>query len=181
MASNKFCLIVEGEIESRLAIWLKTNFLKCKTKTICKAHKIDNCHGTIPIKKIKDNKCCKQIILKDTDDIDPKIYEDKRTQNNIIILSSPSIEIVLYAIFNCTDSELVTNDIEKKLNEKLKVYNIKYNHDISSLNKILKLLENNKELSDEWLKNLKKLHYSKKSNFYELVKYFSTKNEKEAD
>lgn len=172
MIKNKYYLIVEGEIELRLVKWLKTDLLKCKTKTICKKHREDNCHGTIPTKKIKDNNCCIQIILKDTDDIKQKDYKDKKTENNIIILSSPSIEIVLYAIFNYIDAELDIKTIEEKLNEQLKDYKIHYNHDIVSLNKILKLLENNEELSKKWLQNLEKLNESKKSNFYELIKYF---------
>lgn len=96
---------------------LNPDLLKSKTKTIYKRHREDNCHGTVPIQKTKDNNYCVQIILKDTDDIKQKDYKDKKTENNIIILSHHQLKIVLYAIFNYVDTELDNKAIEKKLND----------------------------------------------------------------
>lgn len=49
--------------------------------------------------------------------LNKKDYKDKKTENNIIILSHHRLKIVLYAIFNYVDTELDNKAIEKKLND----------------------------------------------------------------
>lgn len=68
------------------------------------------------IQKIK--KCCKRIIIFDRNNLgDCEINNLKRkllNNDSMLITSSPSIECVLYSIFDIPDSELSKKSIKRK-------------------------------------------------------------------
>lgn len=172
MSNYKYYYLVEGQMEEKIFKWLKNNQIKAKKLSLCKNpnHPKSICEGTIQLNKIKkcDN-CSKTILIFDYDDI--KNIEEYKKKDCLAIISKPSIEIVLLAIFNVPESEISKKDIEIKLNNFLKKYDIKYNHNIESLVKILNLIESNNKLFNDWIKNLQKLKELNKSNFIELYKF----------
>lgn len=74
-------------------------------------------------------------------------YINKRNDSNLIIISSPAIEIVLYCIFSIANKNDDTKCIISKLNKKASLYlkkEYKYEKDINCINEILQFLNDTK-------------------------------------
>lgn len=175
---RSYHILFEGEMEEILFNWIKLNIFKIgqdKLK-ICKEHRCNN-RGTVRLEQIKDNKCCFQIVVMDVDDIsDADKYRKKQNENNLIIISDPCLEVVLYAIFEVCDAELDKKTLEQKLNQKLKDCKLEYKHKLSDLKNICMWLENNPEKINQWFKNLEKLNELEKSNFIEIINFLRKYN-----
>lgn len=168
----KYSAIVEGETEKRIFEKLKNNIIKANKLTLCKEHNFKNNNGTININKIKNLKCCTQIVIMDQDNIkNLNDYYNKKSESNLLIVSKPSIEIVLYALCDVCESNINKKEIEEKLRKCLKnKFKINYKHGPEPIKDIFYLLEDENQFQ-KWKSNLKKLKEQNKSNFIELIEY----------
>lgn len=169
----KYSAIFEGETERLIFNELKVNIIKSNKLSLCKKHGSKNNEGTINISKIKKNNCCKLIIIMDEDDLkNIDDYIKKRDESNLLIISSPSIEIVLCCMFTVPN---VNND-KKDLNKFLSNYwsnknkSNKYKKDANSIKEIIKIVGEDEKYK-KWKENLNKLHKNNKNNFVELLDF----------
>ena len=168
---NKYIVKAEGAMENVFLNWLKDTIYKNKILTICRPCKTKsrNSTGTLSNKIIDETiiqerkKCCRQFLIFDVDDVDFKKIEKykieiKKSNNIILIINNPCFELILLSFFRyCEQSYLDKKWIEEKLNIELKHNKQeKYNHDLTSLKKILLFLENSPKHIEQFEKNILK-------------------------
>lgn len=182
---NKYFIVYEGEKDIEFINSIKTIIIRNKKIVSCKYHrnKITCIGGSLDDKKIhlieeiSSSKCCKVFVFVDED-------KNSNTQERIdsllklnskltkIIISKPSIEIVLYSIFNYTKSILDQKTIEEKLKKYLKKYGIDYKHaDEKVYAQIISIIEKDDVLKNQWFNNLKKLKEDGRSYFYDYIEF----------
>ena len=170
----KYSAIFEGKIDQHIFNTLKNNIIRSSNLSLCKRHGSKNNEGTININKIKKNICCTQIIIMDEDNVQNiNDYINRRNNSNLIIISSPAIEIVLYCIFSIPNKNDDIKSIISKLNKKASSYfkkKYKYEKDINCVNEILKIINDTKKYNS-WKKNLNKLNENNTNNFIDLLEF----------
>ena len=177
----KYSLIYEGEIDKKIVDDFKTKILNNVKIRYCKEHSFET-HGTPQINKIqnkKNNKCGQQIIIFDKDELSDEWIKKYKNEcekyKKISIISIPSIEIILYAIFNVSESIFNNNVLIEKLNKcLLDKWNINYKEDKNkeTINKIINNVIKDKKLIEKWINNIKKLKEFNISNFIDLINFF---------
>ncbi len=166
----KISLIYEGEMDKIIFIFFKDRVFCWKDVNICRFH--SKCiGGTIKSKDIKPskNECCNALYIFDKDEIESKIFDklnfDIKDKNNQCISTTPCIELIILLLIN--DIGEINADkkwIENKINEYLKTNNkqIKYEHEVKSLQEILKIIfKNEKDIKKIFLSNLQKIKNNK--------------------
>lgn len=178
----KYGIFYKGPIDLILINNLRSKIIANPTKSLCKNKQ--HCRplkGTISKRTINEilndnSDCCKKFIIIDKDKIPTDTINKLKSCKKItLILSEPCMEIILYSIFNKTESILTKEIIEYKLNEKLKQYKIKYNHDPESAKKIFDIFDDNENLKENWIKNIEELNKDNKSNLIEFINFLKEK------
>lgn len=183
--NSKYSLYIEGQTEEWFIKNLKTELLKIKNKTICKKHtKIQS--GACSDKSLKhiseSNNCCTTFIIFDDENdnkqrISNYINSSKNLKKNdvCIIINKPRFEINLLMFFQRLDinANLDSEQIRRLINKHLEELNakFKYEHDIKSLENMLRLIKENNLIQD-FEDNLK--YYHDQWNKNEANKSFST-------
>ncbi|MBD5422984.1 MAG: hypothetical protein HDR43_00630 [Mycoplasma sp.] len=173
----KYSAIFEGETEKIIFNELKVNIIRSNKLSLCKKHGSKNNEGTININKIKNFNCCKQIIIMDEDELENiDEYIKRRNKSNLIIISSPLIEIILCCIFTIPNKNENKRNIISGLSSFLsnhwdnKSKSFKYIKDSNLIKEIIKIVSE-EEKYREWKENLSKLHKDNKNNFIELLDF----------
>lgn len=174
---NKYSYYCEGECDEKLLHSVKVTLLKSKIP-LCKAC-CKKANGTPRLNEIpKVKKCCKRIVIFDKDNLSNeqinKFKKDLLDKDVMLIISSPSIECVLYSIFDVPDAELGKKILESKLEISLNKFLIEYNHKPDNINRIIEWVSRNENIKQEWLKNLKKLKDKNRSNFIDIIDFFNS-------
>ncbi len=183
-SSCKYQLLVEGEMDEIFINFIKVHYLKSRNKSICNKHSYNYIQCIHKFESYLSNySCCSNSrwVVCDKDELtDDLIKKIKSTSNLNLIISYPSIEIVLASFFKeITQENISTKKLENIINKGLEKHRskIKYMHNTKFIQEFCKFLENNIynhniELFDIWRKNLKTLEKKGTSNFIKLIEYF---------
>lgn len=164
----KTSIVSEGKSEKAFVNFLKNKLYKSR-QPVCNEHS-QLISGSLKLDNVKINKinCCKTFYFIDKDNFEElaikKLKNKINNEEDVLILSIPQMEVCLLAIFEKhsdtdMDKKMLENKLTKHINQN-KIFDEKYEHNLQSLEKIMKHLkkivedENNEYNLEKFEENL---------------------------